>query len=157
MLIVNTPIATISTIFFMFVSLVFNLGFRVRGSGFRENFVANFVASFVDSVILISYYLVCSSSAGGVLVSNLAILSHVCHVEKGRAWVSDPAAARSENVALPFLFAWFALFDAKKLPGGLFPGHFTAYCYCYCAAPGGGLTCNLSVKSWALSVKRSNF
>ena len=50
-----------------------------------------------------------------LLVYNLASLSHVCHVEKGRAWVSDPAAARSENVALPFLFAWFALFDAKKV------------------------------------------
>ena len=39
---------------------------------------------------------------------------HLCQVEKGRAWVSDPAAARSENVALPFLFAWFVSFDAKK-------------------------------------------
>jgi len=29
-------------------------------------------------------------------------LSRLRHVENGRAWVSDPAAARSENVALPF-------------------------------------------------------
>ncbi len=40
--------------------LVYNLGVRVRGSGFRENFVANFVASFVDSCILISYLIVYS-------------------------------------------------------------------------------------------------
>ena len=35
------------------------------------------------------------------LVYNLTSLSHVCHFENGRAWVSDPAVARSENVALP--------------------------------------------------------
>jgi len=56
------------------------------------------------------------------LVYNLGILSHVCHVKIGRAWVSDPAAARSENVALPFLFAWFALFDAKKVTLSFIPG-----------------------------------
>ena len=65
------------------------------------------------------------------LVSNLAILSYVWHVEKGRAWVSDPAAARSENVALPFLFAWFALFDAKKVTRRFIPG-----------PPGGALVYN---------------
>ena len=43
----------------------------------------------------------------GGLTYNLAILSLVCHVEKGRAWVSDPAAARSENVALPSIFVPF--------------------------------------------------
>ena len=61
-------------------------------------------------------------SNGSELASNLAILSYVWHVEKGRAWVSDPAAARSENVALPFLFAWFALFDAKKVTSRFVPG-----------------------------------
>ena len=44
------------------------------------------------------------------LVYNLAKLSHVDMFENGRARVSDPAAARSENVALPFLFAWFVSF-----------------------------------------------
>jgi hypothetical protein len=51
----------------------YSFGFRVRGSGFRENFVANFVASFVDSVILISYYLACSSSPGGGLTLNYTL------------------------------------------------------------------------------------
>ena len=68
------------------------------------------------------------------LVYNLAILSYVCHVEKGRAWVSDPAAARSENVALPFIFAWFALFDAKKVARRFIPG-----------PPGGALVYNLAI------------
>jgi hypothetical protein len=59
-----------------------------------------------------------------------------CHtyamLKNGRAWVSDPAAARSENVALPFLFAWFALFDAKKVTSRFVPG-----------TPGGALVCNV--------------
>ena len=63
-----------------------------------------------------------ASSAGGALVYNLASLSHLRRIENGRAWVSDPAAARSENVALPFLFAWFALFDAKKVTSRFVPG-----------------------------------
>jgi len=52
------------------------------------------------------------ADARGMLAYDLALLSHVCHIEKGRAWVSDTAAARSsyakatadrsENIALPF-------------------------------------------------------
>ena len=86
---------------------------------------------------------------------NLAILSHVFHVEKGRAWVSDPAAARSENVALPFLFAWFALFGAKKVTSRFVPGPVRRSRLRVGGTPGGGLGYNFSVKSWALSVKRS--
>jgi len=66
-------------------------------------------------------FLLCSCLGMIMFAYSSVILSHVCHVEKGRAWVSDPAAARSENVALPFLFAWFALFDAKKVTSQFIP------------------------------------
>jgi hypothetical protein len=35
------------------------------------------------------------------LQRSILQLTHLCLFENGRAWVSDPAAARSENVALP--------------------------------------------------------
>jgi hypothetical protein len=44
---------------------------------------------------------------GGAFAYNLGMLSHLRYVENGRAWVSDPAAARSENVALPSIFVPF--------------------------------------------------
>jgi len=54
------------------------------------------------------------SALQGRFVFNLAILPHLRHVENGRAWVSDPAAARSENVALPSFIRVVRVVRCKK-------------------------------------------